>query len=365
MKFRLSITISIFLLVVTPIALTGFVTMEVANKVLQSQTIRTGQPLGPEEIEIARLRENLIYILIIGTVISLSGAGIFTSELSESVNKIKLGLDSLSHEKTTSIRPLRGLMGEIATSINQLADKLRETRRHRDALEVQVQRTNRLAGLGALAAGVAHEIRNPLTAIKGYSQVLEDELAVDDPKRDYTAIIVKEVNRLDRIVEGLLGFARPSVSKFALADLNEIIEETLVLVENSSFKGQITLHKDYGEDVLAEVDKEQLKQVFLNLLLNASQAITAQGTIKIVTEQDGKSASISIIDSGFGIPAETVEKLFDPFFTTREKGTGLGLSIVHQLIDLHRGEIEVHNANPTGTEFKVILPIRQGGVFNG
>jgi len=365
MKFRLSLTISIFLLVVTPIVLTSFVTMEVANKVLQSQAIRTGQPFSPEEIELSRLRENLIYILIIGTVISLSGAGIFTSELSESVNKIKRGLDDLSHETTTTIRPLRGLLGEIAISINQLAEKLHETRRHRDALEVQVLRANRLAGLGALAAGVAHEIRNPLTAIKGYSQVLDDELAQDDPKREYTSIVVKEVNRLDRIVDGLLAFARPSVSKFALADLNEIIEETLVLVERSAIQGRISLHKEYGENVLAEVDNEQLKQVLLNLLLNACQAIPDQGTIKIVTQQDGKSVYISIIDSGLGIAAETEEKLFDPFFTTREKGTGLGLSIVHQLIDLHQGEIEVHNASPGGTEFKVILPIRQGGVLNG
>lgn len=364
MKFRLNLTLSIFLLVVTPIAVTSFVTMEVANKVLQSQAIRTGQP-GPEEIELSRLRENLIYILIIGTVISLSGAGIFTSELSESVNRIKRGLDGLSHDATTTIRPLRGVMGEIAASINQLGDKLLETRRHRDALEAQVLRSNRLAGLGALAAGVAHEIRNPLTAIKGYSQVLEDELPEDDPKREYTAIVVKEVNRLDRIVEGLLAFARPSASQFAFCDLNEIVEETLVLVESPSFKGHIVVTKDYGEDVQAEVDKDQLKQVLLNLLLNACQAITDQGTIRIITRQDGESVSISIIDSGLGIAEATVEKLFDPFFTTREKGTGLGLSIVHQLIALHQGEIEVHNAFPTGTEFRVILPIRQGGVVDG
>ena len=365
MKFRLSLTLSIFLLVVTPIALTSFVTMEVANKVLQSKATPVGQPPSPEELELSRLRENLIYILIIGTVISLSGAGIFTSELSESVNKIKRGLDGLSHDATTTIRPLRGLLGEIAASINQLAGKLLETRRHRDALEAQVLRTNRLAGLGALAAGVAHEIRNPLTAIKGYSQVLEDELPFDDPKRDYTSIVVKEVNRLDRIVEGLLAFARPSASQFALEDLNEIIDETLVLVKNPSFDNQITVAKDYGENVRAEVDREQLKQILLNLFLNASQAIHKQGTIRIVTKQEGRSVSIRIIDSGVGIATGNVEKLFDPFFTTREKGTGLGLSIVHQLIDLHQGKIEVHDAFPTGTEFKIVLPIRQGGVLDG
>jgi len=475
MKFRSNLILSIFLLVVTPIVITGFVTMEAADNALQSQALQTGHPLSPEKTEISRLRENIIYILIIGTVVSLSGAGIFTSELSGSVNKIKQGLDTLSHDANTAIHPLRGVLGEIATSINQLAEKLRETSSHRDALlesspngivtvdktgkiilfnpaasiltgipqekalgakyadtelalpishlieatldnpatvlakeeilmrpdgnsmavaittsrmhdykddlvgalaiiidlrekrllEAQVLRANRLAGLGELAAGMAHEIRNPLTAVKGYSQVLEDELALDDPKREYTGVIVKEVNRLDRIVRGLLAFARPSVSHFELANLNEIIEETLVLVENPTFKQQINFKKEYGAHVHAEVDREQIKQILLNLFLNASQAILGLGTIRIITQQEEPNVSVRIIDSGMGIAEGTIDKLFDPFFTTRENGTGLGLAIAHQLMELHGGQIEVRSAINVGTEFKLILPIRQGGVLDG
>lgn len=473
MKFRANLILSIFLLVVTPIVITGFVTMEAADKALETQAFESGHPLRLENKEIARLRENIIYILIIGTVVSLTGAGIFTSELSRSVNKIKRGLDTLSHDTNTAIDVQKGVMGEIASSINQLAEKLRETRSHRDALlesspngiitvdkvgkiilfnpaasiltgisagkalgtnykdiglppalirlleatlenettgmtkeeifsrsdsnsiavaistsglldeedlvgalaiiidlrekrllEAQVLRANRLAGLGELAAGIAHEIRNPLTAVKGYSQVLEDELAHDDPKREYTAVIVKEVNRLERIVQGLLAFARPSVSHFARINLNDVIEETLILVENSAFKHRIDLQKEYGRNVEAEVDKDQIKQILLNIFLNASQAIQGHGRIRIITQHEEDNVSISILDSGIGISKDIIDKLFDPFFTTKEKGTGLGLAIVHQLIELHGGKIEVRCVMNSGTEFKLILPIRQGGVLN-
>ncbi|WP_407310228.1 ATP-binding protein [Desulfosporosinus sp. SB140] len=474
MKFRANLILSIFLLVVTPIVITGFVTMEAADKALQSQAQQTGHLLSFERTEISHLRENIIYILIIGTVVSLSGAGIFTSELSGSVNKIKQGLDALSHDTNIVIHPQRGILGEIVASINQLAEKLRETRSHRDALlesspngiitvdrtgkiilfnpaasvltgipqekalgtkysdpelelpirhliattlanqepvfakeeillrsngnsmavavstsrmhdfheeligvlaimidlrekrllEAQVLRANRLAGLGELAAGIAHEIRNPLTAVKGYSQVLEDELEVDDPKREYTGVIVKEVNRLDKIVQGLLAFARPSASHFELTNLNEVIEETLGLVGKSSFKHQILLKREYADNVQAEVDREQFKQILLNLLLNASQAMSGQGTIKIITREEEPNVSVSILDSGLGIPVETLDKLFDPFFTTRENGTGLGLAIAHQLMELHGGTIEVRSEINVGTEFKLILPMKQGGVLD-
>ncbi|AFM39223.1 PAS/PAC sensor signal transduction histidine kinase [Desulfosporosinus acidiphilus SJ4] len=473
MKFRANLILSIFLLVVTPIVITSLITMEAADKALQSQALELGHPLSREQVEIARLRENIVYIVIIGTVVSLTGAGIFTSELSRSVNKIKQGLDNLSHDANTAIDVQRGIMGEIAASINQLAANLRETRSHRDALlesspngiitvdkigkiilfnpaasiltgippgkalgtnyqeiglppalirhledaltrqssdmtkeeifsrpdgnsiavaisisrlhddeeivgalamifdlrekrllEAKVLRANRLAGLGELAAGIAHEIRNPFTAVKGYSQVLEDELDIDDPRREYTAVIVKEVNRLDRIVQGLLDFARPSVSKFELDNLNQIIEETLVLIEKSAFKDRIELQKDYGENVLAEVDKDQIKQILLNMFINAGQSIQDQGTIRIVTRREGEQVAIRIIDSGMGISQAIIDKLFDPFFTTKEKGTGLGLAIAHQLIELHGGKIEVCSRPNSGAEFKLILPIRQGGVIS-
>lgn len=471
MKFRLSLIFSVFLLVVTPIVITSLVTMEAADKALQSRATGSELVVTSENAEINHLRESIIYMLIIGTVVSITGAGIFTSELANSVSVIKNGLDALSRDVNITIRPLRGVLGEITQSINQMAETLRETRNHRDALlqsspngiitvdkqgkiilfnpavanltgieqnqalganyqdagfdqslvhlieatlnnealvsakeeilfrpdgstvavaitgsklydfkselvgalaviidlrekrllEAQVLQANRLAGLGELAAGVAHEIRNPLTAIKGYTQILDEELSVNDLKREYIEVILKEVNRLDRIVNGLLAFARPSTSHYRMLDLHDVIEETLVLIDNSAFRQRIELQKDYGKDMRAEVDKDQLKQVLLNLLLNATQAIAEKGKIKIVTHREDGRVSISVIDSGSGIPQENIDKLFDPFFTTKDKGTGLGLAIVHRLLELHQGKAIVRSVQGKGTEFKVILPIRQGG----
>lgn len=465
MKFRLSLILYIFLLVVTPIVVTGLVTMQAAEKALQEQALLSGRHINVQSTEIHQLRENIVYVLIIGIVVSLTGAGIFTGELADSVNVIKNSLDSLGRDSHVRIPHFKGVMGEIGDSINQLAEALRETRNHRDALltsspnaiitvdrvgkvilfnpaasaltgiaaeralgedytaiglprpialhldavlaqektvmakeetfsgksvaistsplrneqgdlvgalelvtdlrekrllEAQVLRANRLAALGELAAGVAHEIRNPLTAIKGYAQVLEEELPAQDDRREYTEVIVKEVNRLNRIVSGLLAFARPAQSRFERIKLQDVLEDTFMLVDNEVFQRRILLNQDYGPDIWLEADYEQIQQIILNLLLNATQAIAGGGRISIRTREEHGLAKISIADTGSGIPQENQDKLFDPFFTTKEKGTGLGLAIVHQLVELHRGKISVQSTVGMGTEFTVKLPLKQG-----
>lgn len=471
MKFRLSLILFIFLLVVTPILLTGIVMMGATQRALINQAWQHGIVLESGNLEIQRVQENIFYMLIIGTVVSLTGAGIFTGELAHGVNRIKEGLERLSHDSQVRIPMLPGVLGEIVQAINQMADKFAETKNHRDALlysspngiltvdrtgkmilfnpavagltglvaehvlernfrdvglpsaltqfletvlvpketilareetfnrpdgslvtvavtasqlyddrqdymgallvmidlrekrllEAQVLRANRLAGLGELAAGVAHEIRNPLTAIKGYAQVLEEELLPTDEKREYTAVIVNEVNRMDRIVRELLTFARPSQSCFHRVSLKETLEATLVLIDHSFFHRRIELIKEYEEEIFLEADPEQLKQIFLNLLLNAGQAIPDQGRIRIQTESQGEWAQILIQDNGCGIGEKNLEKLFTPFYTTREQGTGLGLAMVHQLVELHGGKVAVRSTLGKGTEFRVCLPIQQGG----
>lgn len=475
MKYRFSLIMAIFLLVVIPIFVTGFISMESAGQALQLQALHAGVSLGPNDLQIERLRENIIYLLIIGTVISLTGAGIFVSELAGSVQVIQHGLDALGHNVATTIRPLRGVMGEIAASINQMAFRLQETRSHRDALllsspngiitvdekgqiilfnpaaasltgidqttaldhnyievgfspslqtliqtlvnqeetvlakeslytrpdgtslamavtgsrmfdtqnqligallvlidlrekrllEEQVLRASRLAALGELASGVAHEIRNPLTSVKGYTQLLDEELPPGDEKHEYTSVIEKEVNRLDRIVQELLAFARPSASYFQPVDLNAVIEETLILIDNRAFREHIVLSKDFGQNIIVEADREQIKQILLNLFLNAIQAIPGQGTIHLSTRRNDNSAFIRIADSGSGISTEHMDNLFNPFFTTKEKGTGLGLAIVHQLVELHHGQIQVHSTPERGTAFEIHLPQRQKGWGDG
>ena len=352
MKFRLSLTLSIFLLVVIPILATGLVSMETASKALELQAQQAGISIVSANLAFNRLRESIVYLLIIGTVVSLTGAGFFVSWLASAIQTIHIGLAALGHDRTVTLPPLPGVMGEIATDINLMAKALRES-------EEQVLRSSRLAALGELSAGIAHEIRNPLTSIKGYAQLLADELPADDEKLQYTQIIEREVFRMERIIQGLLDFAHPNSSIFQRIKLSDVLHETLLLVNLSTFRQRLRLILDCDPNIVVEADPEQLKQIFLNLILNAAQAITDCGSITITSSQDEYSVIICVHDDGPGIPSEHIHKLFTPFFTTKEKGTGLGLSIVHRLIELHHGRITVDSSPARGTTFTIELPLKQ------
>lgn len=355
MKFRLGLILSIFLLVVIPILATGLVSMETAGKALQIQAEQAGIPLPAQNLAINRLRESIVYLLIIGTVSSLTGAGLFASGLAGSIQTIHRGLASLAHDRTAKLPHLRGVMGEIASAVNRMAAALIES-------EEQVLRTSRLAALGELSAGIAHEIRNPLTSVKGYAQLLAEELPEEDEKQEYTRIIEREVIRMERIVQGLLAFAHPSSSQFQPVDLDQVLDETLILVNFPSFRQHLEFRRAFEPNIMLEADREQIKQIILNLIINATQAMPDKGTITVTTWRDTDSAFIRVSDTGPGVLPEHLDKLFNPFFTTKEKGTGLGLSIVHRLIELHHGQIQVNSTPGIGTEFTIQLPLSQGGL---
>lgn len=228
-------------------------------------------------------------------------------------------------------------------------------------LEEQVRRADRLAALGELAAGVAHEIRNPLTSVKGYAQFLGEDLQPGDPRQDYLATIVQEADRANRIMEELLRFARPTTPYFRYVNLEEELEQTLVLARQVHSK-HIQIIRDYHPLPPVMADSEQLKQVFLNLLINAAQAMAdSGGIIRVSTDYlpEKRMVVLTVDDTGPGIPPEYVDRLFDPFFTTKEKGTGLGLAIAHQIVRLHGGNIEVESRPGRGATFHVYLP--EGG----
>jgi len=232
-------------------------------------------------------------------------------------------------------------------------------------LEEQVRRADRLAGLGELAAGVAHEIRNPLTAIQGYVQLIGEDMGWEDPQHEYLRIIAKEVNRANRIIEELLRFARPTIPLFTHINLTEELEQTLVLAGQVHAKN-ITIIRDYQPLPPIMADSEQLKQVFLNLLINAAQAIGEKGgTIRVATRHlpEWRQVVLAVADTGCGISPEHLDRLFDPFFTTKEKGTGLGLAIAHQIVRLHGGAIGVESEPGCGAVFSIYLP--EGGGEDG
>lgn len=234
-------------------------------------------------------------------------------------------------------------------------------------LEEQVRRADRLAITGELAAGVAHEVRNPLTAITGYLQLLTVELSYDDPRQEFTRIISKEIDRLNHLIEQLLYFSRPSPPQFLYTDLNKVIAETLLLLNSPAVLKKVTITTDFSAELPpVKIDAVQFQQVLINIILNGIQAIKNSGSLTLSTSYQHQTSFVrlDIIDTGCGIPAENIPRIFDPFFTTKEKGTGLGLSVADKIMEVHQGYIEVESEPGKGTCFSIYLPVKTGGADN-
>jgi two-component system sensor histidine kinase PilS (NtrC family) len=241
-------------------------------------------------------------------------------------------------------------------------------------MEEQMKRVDKMAAVGVLAAGMAHEIRNPLASLSGSIQMLRCELTLDDRQQHLMEITLRESERLNALITDFLLFAHPPQSHKIPYPIGRIIEETIDLfVHSPSFHNGIRILRPNGhEEMRPSIDPDQMKQVFWNLLINAAQSMSNGGEIKVrlgkgnvwdvpplalSSQLRGKEwVKISIGDSGSGIAPEEKEKIFEPFFTTKENGTGLGLSIVHKIIENHNGLIKVESELGRGSTFTVLLP---------
>lgn len=251
------------------------------------------------------------------------------------------------------ITPLKDEIGKEMGSVILLRD-LREIK----DLQEKVRRSERLASLGRLAAGVAHEIRNPLSSIRGFAQYFLNRFKGQGEEQNYAAVMVKEVDRLNRVITDLLDFAKPKVPQQELHSLPDILDHTLQLLNDELKKKKIDLKKNYEPDLpRVLVDRDQISQAFLNLILNSIESIEGEGKICLALKKGSSAKTVEVVleDSGRGIPAEDLEKVFEPFYSTKRKGTGLGLAIVHQIIESHGGEIRVKSAEGKGTTFSIIL----------
>ena len=238
--------------------------------------------------------------------------------------------------------------------------KLREIQTH------LVQR-ERLAALGELSAGVAHEINNPLNIISGHTQMLLMEESIDSEIEDTLKIIKKQVDRTSKITDQLLHFSKRTQPENREIDINETVNNALALLEHQLTLDNIKVERKLlSKPAFVRADPSQFQQVFHNLIINASHAMPDGGTLTISTTVKNPNAEISFTDTGCGIPEKYLKKLFEPFFTTKEKGTGLGLSIVYGIIEAHKGDIKVKSKVGEGTTFTITLPIlkknlKQGG----
>jgi len=224
-------------------------------------------------------------------------------------------------------------------------------------LQAAVRRSERLAALGRLVAGMAHEIRNPLNAISGYSQHLRGKFGPETSEGQALDVIVKEVERLNRVITELLDFSRPREPDLEPLDLNEIVRSTLTLIEGETANQGVTVIEELPEGQISVLGNfDSLKQLLLNLALNALQAMPEGGVLSIQTGIRSGSPFLRVSDTGPGIPEEVQESIFEPFFTTRESGIGLGLAIVHRIVLDHHGEIRVESPPGSGAIFTIRFP---------
>ena len=221
----------------------------------------------------------------------------------------------------------------------------------------RLAQTERLATLGELMAGVAHEVRNPLTAIRGYVQIIRQQTTLP-AHQEYLSVVLNEIDSINRVIQQLLDFSRPRRSKWQQVQLNTLITETLILVQTAGIQARINFTTELHPNLPAIVaDRELLKQVILNILINAVQAISARGDIKIRTWQyTASQQAVTIEDNGCGIDIALQKKIFDPFFTTKASGTGLGLALSQRIINAHQGDIRVASMPGCGATFTLILP---------
>ncbi|MGB2676619.1 MAG: ATP-binding protein [Candidatus Acidiferrum sp.] len=253
-----------------------------------------------------------------------------------------------------SITPLVGKSGERIGRLLLFDDVTQ-----RERMEEQMSQTEKLTSLGLLAAGVAHEVNTPLAVISNYIQMLAKQMPDGDPRHSIIEKIVKQTFRASEIVNNLLNFSRTGAGELADVDLNRVVEETLSLVAHPLKTSQIRVVKQLS-DGLPPVrgSANKLQQVFLNLFLNARDAMPAGGMLEVRTTAHNGSVEIEVVDTGNGIPREHIHKIFDPFFTTKAtgRGTGLGLSVTYGIIKEHAGRIDVRSTPGRGTSFHVEFP---------
>ncbi len=300
---------------------------------------------------------------------------IFSDGLKDFLIKIRIALETGQHETRGEVQvrlPDRGII-PIGLSFSPLKDgsgilrgviaifqDLSEAKK----LDARIRASERLAAVGRLAAGIAHEIRNPLASISGSVEVLKDELQPTGDNLRLMQLILKESSRLNTILTDFLNFSRVSKTSSSKCDLVSVISEVIGLVKvNHQVNDSILISSNiHRQPIIVSGSEDQLKQILWNLILNSAQALGASGQIKISTADSleiGRPKMVKLIvsDTGSGIPEGLMDKIFDPFFSTKQDGTGLGLSIVARIIDCLDGKIEVESSSDNGTKFSIFLPL--------
>lgn len=319
-------------------------------------------------IEIAHKKTLLFIFIAIGPFLAAGLAFILIRGLTKPVNTLLNATRRLKEGNLDyRIEGLKDEFGEVAASFNEMASAMKKQ-------ILNMQRTEQMKMVGELAAGLAHELKNPLAGIKASMEVLAEESTLAEEDRATLLKAIAEIRRIELLMKNLLNFARPPKPQFMAADVNKILDTVIKMLNFSLKPSSSTPEPSKPIDILKDFDKHlpvimadpmQLQQVALNLLLNAVDAMPDGGTIGVKTSHNSLTHSIQIevSDTGKGIDKEVIDKIFQPFFTTKAKGTGLGLSITKRLVEEYGGNITVESNSGRGATFRITLPVKQEGVM--
>lgn len=271
-------------------------------------------------------------------------------------DSVELTVNIKGYEKDIRINTYPLNFGSIKKGLVIIIDDITEVKK----LQRELMRSEKLAALGELSTGVAHEIRNPLGIIKAIEQTMKKELEGNEEAIKELEIIDEEVERANKVVKSLMEFGRPAKGEKILCSLESIIEDVLMVANKYIMQHKVNVIFNKSDDTSSFIDKELIKQAFINIIFNAVQAMPDGGKLTISTSNvHGLFIKITFEDTGTGIKPENLEKIFNPFYTTKEEGTGLGLSIVHNIIEENNGTIGVSSKEGVGTKFEIMLPIRK------
>lgn len=306
------------------------------------------------------MRHDFLQLLVLVATISLLVVALVARGITRPVRTLTSGAQEIARGNLATRIPVAG-GGEIsglARAFNEMASSLAANRTELLAAQQQVLQNERLAAIGQMAAGISHEIDNPVGVILGYAELLLEDLSEEDPSREDVQAIIDECRRCKRITGGLLNLARHREGERKSVELVRLVTAVLDSLRPQALFRQLSLELERDDEVVVVGDAEQLRQILVNLLLNAAQALDGEGRIRVRLFTTSQVGGIEIIDNGPGISSELREKIFDPFFTTKPggEGTGLGLAICRRLADDHGGQLVALDLD-SGAGFRLEIPL--------